>query len=166
MQVLDPLAPALAGQERGNELHGPRPVERDRRRNVLEGVRLHLLQHSPHPGTFELEHAVGVGAADQLVSLLVGGRDVVQRQRDALVLGDQPQAGRHDVEVLQAKEVHLQEADLLHRVHVVLRDHLPLLTLADGRARPVLQRGELHQRLRRDDHPGGVHAHVARHALQ
>ena len=63
-----------------------------------------------------------------------------------------------DVEVAQAEEVHLEQAELGDVVHVELRDELGLALL--------LQRQVLGERLVADDHAGRVDGVVADEALE
>jgi hypothetical protein len=66
-----------------------------------------------------------------------------------VVLLDQLQRVVDDGERGQAQEVHLEQAELVEAVHVVLGDDFVLVRL--------VQRDEFLERLRRDDHAGGVH---------
>ncbi len=102
---------------------------------------------------------MGVARRDELVGFGVVERKVVDVDLESAVLLEQSKAGGDDVEVLQAEEVDLQQADVADGFHVVLRHH----RLS---SRAVLERREVHQRLRRDDHAGSVSAHVARDAFE
>ena len=95
-----------------------------------------------------------VAGGDQLIGLGVVERHRLEVDLDIPALAYEPQARGDDVEVLQAEEVDLQQADVADRLHVVLRDH----RLAAG---AVLQRREMHQRFGSDDNARRVRAHVA-----
>ena len=73
---------------------------------------------------------------------------------------DELERDLHDVEVAQTEEVHLQEAELLHAVHLVLRDDGRFL---DRRARLglALHGQVLGERLARDHDGRGVDAVLA-----
>ena len=70
--------------------------------------------------------------AQQLVGLVVVEGDVVDVEVDAVGPLDQLDGVGDDVEVAQAEEVHLQQAELLDPVHLVLGD--------DGRQLGILAR--------------------------
>ena len=70
-----------------------------------------------------------------------------------------------DVEVAQAEEVHLQQAELLDAVHLVLRDDRRRLGVLAG-LRLALHRQVLGERLLGDDDGGGVDAVGALQALE
>ena len=103
---------------------------------------------------------------EQLVGLGVVEGDVVDVELDAPGLADDLERVGDDVEVAQAQEVHLEQAELLDAVHLVL---------GDDRARPrragavlglALDRQVLGERLLGDDHRGGVDAVLAAQALE
>ena len=73
---------------------------------------------------------------------------------------DEVERDLHHVEVAQAEEVHLQEAEVFHPVHLVLGDHRRVF---DGGARLglALDREVLGERLAGDHHRGGVDAVLA-----
>ena len=102
-------------------------------------------------------------------SMLVGGRvverDGVDVEVDAAGVADDLDGVADHVEVAEAEEVHLEEAELLDAVHLVLRDDrrvlgvLPALGLA-------LDRQVGGERLLGDHHRGGVDAVLAAQALE
>ena len=141
-----------------DELHGARPVERDDGDEVLELRGPDLAQRLLHAGALELEHAGGVAAGEHLVGLLVVQRQLVDLDAHAAGLLDDLQRLLDDVEVAQAEEVHLEQAELGDVVHVELRDELGLALL--------LQRQVLGERLVADDHGGRVDGVVADEALE
>ncbi len=92
-------------------------------------------------------------------------RDGVDVGAPAFGLGDEVQGALDDRQVAQPEEVHLEEPELLHSVHLVLGDDgclggvLPALGLAlDGQV--------LGERLFGDDHRRGVDAVLAAQALE
>ena len=100
---------------------GARPVERDRRDEVLEVFRLQVLDEIRHARRFHLEDRTRIAAAEHLGCLLVLKRYRVDVDRDAAALLDVLQGVGDDRERAQAKEVHLQKAQLFHVILVVLR---------------------------------------------
>ena len=97
---------------------------------------------------------MGVAVGDQLIGLRIIERQMLEVDLNTAALFDQPHAGGDDVEVLQAEEVDLQQADVPDCLHVVLGDD----RLAPG---PVLQRGIADKRFGSDHDPGRVRADVA-----
>ncbi len=138
------LAAVLAGGVGGDVPHRSGPVQRDERNEILELGRLDLAQGLAHARRLELEHARGLPTREHGVRLRVVECDP----------GDVEAAGKLDglvdhVEIAQAEEVHLQEAEIDDVVHADLRHDL--------RVRPLLlQRHDLDQRLRSDDDAGSV----------
>ena len=168
---MDGARVVLAPRVVGDLVHGARPVERIQRDEVVELGRAHLLEPLAHALGLELEHADRVPAGEHLV-----GADVVEGQRRHV----RPRAGGalddvqgvlDHVEVAQPEEVHLQQADLLDRLHRVLR-HRAVDALAVGvgprRARRLgeLQRHDVGQRAVGDHDRRGMDRGVADDALQ
>ena len=109
----------LAGAIDRDVGHRARAVERDESDDVLEAVGLHLDEGLAHAGEFHLEHADRLAALEHLVCLAV-----VQRQRREIDLDplapDEIDSGAQHGQGLQAEEVELHEAGLLHPFHVEL----------------------------------------------
>ena len=152
--VQDPLEPRvdvgdtlLAGfplPVAGDVAHRPRPVEGDESDQVLELGRLDLPQRLAHPRRLELEDACGVALREHGVRLLV-----VERDRGDVEPREQ-RAGLVDhVEVAQAEEVHLEEAERLDVLHRELGHDFLVGAL-------LLQGDDVDQRLGSDHDPGGV----------
>ena len=180
----DFLRPVLARVVVGDEIHRTRPEQRVRRDQILEAVGLHAREQLLHAARFELEHAVGIGAAEELEHLLVVERNTVEIERmreriggnvallrrgaadGAVDLLDGQRVEDHLLRELdrrqraQPEEVHLEQADLLAGRSVPLRDRF---LRAAGRA---AKRDDVVERTRRDDHARGVHALVARVVLE
>ncbi len=145
--------------------HRPRPVERQHGRYVLEARRLKRAQQGPHRGRFQLEHTHGVAPAEESKD-----RRVVERHRidvEVVVLrrAHHGHGVGDDVEVSQAEEVHLQQAELLDAVHLVLRDDRGLCRVDTG-LRLALDRQVLGERISRDHHCRRMDAVAALQALE
>jgi hypothetical protein len=120
---------------------------------------LGVAQHALHAAAFKLEHGLGRPSGTacrwpcRRADVLVGKSSWPGWRHDELAR--QLQDGQRG----QAQKVELHQADGLHVVLVVL---------ADGRvaAGLLVQRAEVGQLARRDQHAAGVHADVARHALE
>ena len=155
VRVLEGLAAGLARRVRRNELHRPRPVERDERDDVLEARRRRLRDEVAHAARFELEHRRGVGRPEDVVGGLVVERQRLERELargiEALHVAQRPVEDRERGET---EEVELDEADRLDVVLVELRDDRV-------RARLRVQRAEIGELARRDQHAACVHADVA-----
>ena len=132
-------------------------MERNDGHDVFEILRLGLHQQVLHPPALELEHADDVCTLKQIVRCFV-----VQRKRTGVhvnPLGAQQRQSPLDYrERAQAQHVHLQQADRLQRVHVVLRADVPVRSLVQGH--------ELGHRPGCNHHAGGVNRGVTGHALQ
>ena len=140
--------------------HRTRPVERVEGGQVLEAVGLEALQDVAHAVRLELEQAAGAAGREHLVGLGIVRADEVDLQPLARLGRDHLHAVVDQGERAQAQEVHLQEADALDALHVVLRGDA---------LRPALERSEGHevgQGDGRDHDARGVGGGVARRALQ
>ena len=134
-------------------------VQREHGDDVLEAVGLQLFQQLFHTVRFDLENRRGVGILENLVGLRVVEGQGFQRRAAAGQLLDVVNGQLEDGEVSQAQEVELHQPDFFHVVLVVLRnDGYP------GVRR--IQRTEIGQLARRDQHAPSVHADVARQVFQ
>ncbi len=165
--VGDRVRVALALGVHRDLVHRPGAVERVERDEVVELVRADLLERLAHALGLELEDARRVAAREHLV-----GRGVVERQRRhvgplaARALDDVERVLDH-VEVAQAEEVHLQQADLLDRLHRELRHRaVGALAVLVGARVGELQRHDVGQRPVGDHDRGGVDRGVAHDPLE
>ena len=160
MRVTNVFAAVLARAEARDVLHRPGPEHRVQRDQVLEAVRLGVLQHAAHAGAFELEHRLGAAFGEEPVDLRVVERQGLVREV-ALpgMAGDDEVLGElEDRQRRQAEEVELDQAD---RLDVVLVE----LAHRAGAARLHVERAEVGDLARRDQDAAGVHADVAHQAL-
>ena len=151
--------PCLQADVVRDQLHRARPVQRHQRDHVLEARRRRLLEQVAHAARFKLEHPGGVARGEHRV-----GRLVVQRQRldGKILLAQFAHVALRPVEHGErgeAEEVELHQADRLDVVLVELRDDV-------GGALGRVQRAEVGELARRDQHAARVHADVAREALE
>src|SRR5436190_10468206 len=145
VDVGDLLLAVLAARVDRDVLHRARPVERDERDQILEDGRLDLLERLAHARRLELEDAGRVALREHPVDLLV-----VERQlRPVDAVADELLCALEDVEVAEAEEVHLQEAERLDVAAVELRNDFLVGSL-------LLERDVLRQRPVADHHAGGV----------
>ena len=153
-QIVFDLFPAeLAVDELRDIFHRPGTVQGVHRDDILQAVRLQFPQVLLHPFRFKLEYPVGIAPAEQLVSLMVVQRNMVDVDPDAVPPLDIVQRPLDDRQRLQAQEVHLQQAHRLHVLALVLGyRHFRIL----GRPRGHV----FHQILRRDNHPAGMGSHA------
>ncbi len=141
-------------------LQRARPIQGDQRNDLAEGSRLQLHDEIGHARGFDLEYALGVALAEQVVGLRIVDRDRVDVEGlEAGLLADHPLRIRHQGQRLQSQEVELDEADLLDAAHVVLRHHVAGL-------RVLVERDHLDQGLRSDHDAGRVLGGVAREPLE
>src|SRR5918997_674603 len=158
----------LAALEVGDVVHGSRTVQGVEGNEVVEAVGADLLEHPLHPARLELEDPEGGAAGEELERLLVVERDLPDVHLLAGGGFDGLERLLDDVEVPQAKEVHLEKSERLHAAHRVL-DHdgeLLVFLARQGIALRAsllyrLQRDYLRQRLLGDDDAGGVGPGVA-----
>ena len=126
-------------------------------------------RQGPHEGAhrpaLELEHADREALAEHLEGLLVVEGNAVDVEVDVVRRLDELQRPVDDRQVPQAQEVHLEEAEVLHAVHLVLGDDRRVLELAAGLGL-ALYRQVLGQRVPGDDHGGGVDAVLAAETLE
>ena len=153
--VADLVGLVAVAQVGGDGLHRAGAVKADEGDDVLEVLGLQAHQHLPHPGGFELEHALGLAAAQHLVGGLVV---VVQPgHREGRVAPLHRRLGvPDDGEGAQAQEIHLEQAELFDLGHVELGDRQPVV---GGEGQVVVHR------LGGDDHARRVGGGVARHPL-
>ena len=166
MEVADLLAAVLAVGVVAVHVggHRPGPVEGHQGGHVVEAGRGQRAHERPHRAALELEHADRVAPAQHGER-----RGVVERDRVDVgpVAGgglDQVEGPLDDREVAQAEEVHLEQAELLDPVHLVLGDDGGVLGVVAVRL--ALDGQVLGERLLGDDHGGGVDAVLAAQALE
>ena len=140
-------------------LDGTGTVERIEGGQVFYRVRLIASQHIAHAAGLELENA---GSQRAMKDFLVGLRIVQWDQRhieraSALALNELQRVVNHG-ERGEPKKVHLEQAQLLHRFHVIRGDDFVVLAAADGH-----QFGE---GLRGNHHAGGMQTGSADQSLQ
>ena len=140
----------------GDEVHGPRAVERNARDEIFEAVGLQLLHELLHAALFELEHGVRIAVGNELICLGVVAR-LREFHRLARVLFDIVERLLDIGERRERQEVHLEHADGLHFLHVELRGDI----LAVSGERDIVR-----DLLAADDDARSMHGRVARHALE
>ena len=155
-QVMDIRGVRPVLQIFGNEVHGPRAIERNARDEIFEAVGLQLLHELLHAALFELEHGVRIAVGDELICLGVVAR-LREFHRLARILFDIVERLLDIGERGERQKVHLEHADGLHFLHVELGGDV----LAVARERHVV--GDL---LAADDDARGVHARLTGHALE
>ena len=159
--VLHRAPPPLAFDEVVDHpaLDGPRPVESIQRRKVFHRGGPVAAQHVAHPARLKLEYARSERAMEDLLVR----RRVVQRDRreievDALRQFDQLERVVNDGQRGQTEEVHLQQAHLFDRLHVVRGDN--------GIVLGARHRHKFGKRLGRNHHARGVNTRAAHQSLQ
>jgi hypothetical protein len=150
----------LARDEGRDQVHRARAVQRVQGDQVLQPAGLGVAQHALHAAGFELEHRLGQAVGEQLVDRLVVQRDLLEGEvlLVGVAGGDELLGQLQDGQRGQAQEVELHQADLLDVVLVELADRRVAAGL-------LVERAEVGDLARRDQHAPGVHADVAHHAL-
>ena len=111
-----------------------------------------------HARRFHLEQADVLRAAHQLVGGGIVERDFQRRHFLARGLLDQLQRVLDDGQRFQAEEIHLEQAEFAERLHRVLRDDAVVIVQR--------QRHVIGQVVVGNDHARGMHAGLARDALE
>ncbi len=145
--------------------HRARPVQSDERRDVIEARRSQRSQRRAHGGTLELEHTDGVTSPQHLEGRLVVERHGVYVGTRPGRLFDEVEGHLDDREVAQPEKVHLQKAEILDTVHLVLGDDRGVARIGAGLGL-ALDGEVLGQRLVGDHHGGGVDAVLAAEPLE
>ena len=154
--VADLFRVRRALDEAGDRIHRAGAVERDDGGDVLDALRPQAGAYACHARALELEHAGGLSFREHAEGLFVVVRHFVDAEVRRMAAHHVLGVLEHR-EVAQPEEVHLQQAQLLERRHLVLADH-GLVVLR--------QRDVLVDRFFGDDHAGGVGGGVAGHALE
>ncbi len=163
MEILRPGAAVLAVDEivhhAGTQRAGA--VQGHQRDDVLEAVALEAPLQILRRARFRLEHGGGVAVGEELVHRRVVQGQVLQPEVRPLRVERAHERHRlgQDGEGAQAEEVELHQADLLDVVLVELAHR----GLGAGGG---IERAEVGELARRDEHAPRVHAHVAGEALQ
>ncbi len=126
-----------------------RAHQRDALDQRFEVIRADLAQQPAHGRRLDLEAGQRAARADEFARERVAVGRRLQVHLDAAVLAHRLHGVVDDRQRAVAEQVHLDEAQVLDGVHVVLRDHI-----APGGA---LQRHIAGQALGRDDHAARVH---------
>ena len=138
----------------------PRTVQRDQRHDVLEGVRLQTLDQVFHAARFELEHGGSVGGLQQIVGCAVVERNGLYIE--GFLLRHLPHISHRpidDGQRAQPQKVELHQTDFFYVVLIELADRA---VAAFG----AIQRTEVGQFARRNQHAACVHTDVARQVFQ
>ena len=154
MVVGDRLPALLAVDEGRNVVHRARAVERVHCDEVRKPLRLKGDEPLLHAVGFELEQTGRLAASEKLVCLPVVVGDLVGVDVYSVELLDERNALLLDRKGLEAEKVHLEKADRLHEMSVVLRGEK---RFAGGRH----HRQRVDERIARDDDAAGVHAGLA-----
>ena len=161
VRVLHHLLAVLAVHEAGNQVHGARAVQGVEGNQVFQAAGAGLFQHALHAAAFKLEHRLGLAVGEQPVGGRVIQRDVLEGKvlLAFVALLYEFACNLQDGERRQAQKVELDQAYGLDIVLVVL---------AHGRlaAWLLVERAKIGQLARCNQHAAGVHADVARHALE
>ncbi len=145
--------------------HGPGPVEGIEGADILElggGQGPHQVAHRP---AFELEDPDGVPPLQHLVGQLVVKGDPVDVGSLAGGGFDEVEGPLDDRQVAQPQEIHLEQAEVLDPMHLVLGDDRGVLDPTAGLGL-ALDGKVLGQRLAGNDHRGGMDAVLTAQALQ
>ena len=157
-------SPAVLGLNEGIDmLHGPWTVKGNHCRNVAQVGRLQLLDIPLHPGAFQLEQVRGLARRQEVEGLLVVQGQSAHVNLDALGLIQELGGPVQNGQVGQAQEVHLQQAQLGHRVHGILgHQHRAALVAPGG----TLQGNRFRQGFVGNEDAGCVGADVVDDSLQ
>src|SRR6185437_1756369 len=140
--VRDFLLAVFSGNEIVNHsaLNRAGAVESIESGQILQTRGLIAPQNFAHAVRFKLKNARSVGACENRVRLGIVERKVGELDVHAAILLDEEHRVVEDRESGEAKKIHLQQADTLEGVHVVLR--------GDFIARRAIQRNNFRERTR------------------
>ena len=141
----------------GNPLHRAGAVERDERDDLVDRGEADLAAEILHAAGLQLKHAGGAAGIQEGKRLRVLERDRLDVELRIGGAADVVHGVGDDGERLEPEEIHLQQTELRHGIHVVLHGDVAFL---------LGERDELLERAVGDDDAGGVLAGVAHHALE
>ncbi len=101
-------------------LNGARAVQRIESSEILDAGRLVAAQNITHTVGFKLEDGSRISAGEEFVGFGVVQSQIVDVNFNAAVLLNHAHGVVENRQRGQAKKIHLQEADALERIHVVL----------------------------------------------
>ena len=122
---------------------------------VLQTGGLQPHQHVPHTGTFELEHAGGISAGKHGINCRIVQRDRIYGECRFILLNGTDTVP-DNCQVPQPQKIKFQQAHSFQNAHGILGDDGFLISL---------QRHQISDRHRRDQHAGSMGRSVPRHAL-
>jgi len=128
MLIFDLELPVPAPDEVVHHPGAQRPgaEQRHQRDQILEPLGLQLADQVPHPARLQLENSGAFPGGQHGVGLRVIHRDLVEVERDPPLMTDQLGGLVEHRQRPQPQEVHLQQPDLLHRLHREPGADLPL----------------------------------------
>ena len=163
MRISDAPASVLGLDESVNVLHRARTIQGNHGRDVAQVRGLQFLDVSLHPCAFQLEQVGCLARRKQIKGFLVVQGQAGHVNLYALGFIQQFRGPIKDGQVGQPQKVHLQQTQLGHRIHRVLRhQHRAVLVTPRG----PLQGHRFRQWFVGDEHPGGVGADVVDNSLQ
>ena len=137
---------------------GPGRYKRVESGQVFQARGLVAAQDVPHAVRLKLKNRRRFSAREKFVGCLVIQRQRAQIDVHAAILLDHVHGIVQHGERRQAQEIHLQQADVLEALHVVLRrDFIPV---------GLVQRDDVGERFGRNHDASGVRRSVPREALQ
>ena len=113
-----------------DELHGAGPVDGEQVDDVIDLLDGILAAGFDHAAGFQLEHAHGFPAVEQFESFPIFQRNRLDREIRR-VPADVLHGLVDDREVLQAEEIHLQQAHVGDGLHVILGDDFAFVTTGE-----------------------------------
>ena len=140
-----------------DQVHRPRPVERQDRVDVLDVRDVELPAHPDHAPGFELEDRDGLAAIQHVKGRLVIDRDLVDVESGFLWPDERDGVG-DDGQRFQPEEIHLQHPEIAERTHRVLAH--------DRAVARAGQRDVFGEIAVADDHARRMHADVPRQPFE
>ena len=159
MQHLRRALAVTAGDKvlRHTRAQGTRTVESHEWNQILKAFRRQIHNQLCNARRLQLENTGRFAAAEHIAGFLIMQRDIIDIHYLACRLLDELDAVANNRQRAQAEKVHLQQAQLLHLVFIILRNHTAVTAL--------LQRHIVAQIARCDNNTGGVRACIARQSL-
>ena len=158
MLVANLRQPFLALDKIRNEIHRPRPKERDQRDDVIELLHIELLRNTRHAAGLHLEKPDRFAAIVERKRGRIIERNIFQRKiGDAF--SDQGDRVLDHRERLEPKKVHLEQSEVVERPHRILADDIVAFDVA-------AERHVIGEVAIGDYDAGRMHAGVARKSFQ
>ena len=141
-----------------DQIHRPGSIKRDQRDDIVDFPHIELLRRARHSTGFHLEETDRFAAVVKIERGLIVEWNAFEREFRLAFPNKRERVFDHG-QCFQAKEIHLQQSEIVERAHRVLADDVVAFYIA-------AQRDVFGQIAIGDDDTSGVHASVARKTFE